>query len=88
MGYKTIMFFNLKADERRRVERVVGKLDRFADRVYRLIVRDEYARGFICAAQKAMQSPLRFLVMDEGAFAAGWGVTYGDAAFGGPFGAA
>jgi len=83
---KAVLLFNLRAADRRRVERAVGKLDQFADRVLRAVVRDdERARDFILAAQRAAGRSFVFLVMEEIDFVKSWGVVSDEIAFGGPF---
>jgi hypothetical protein len=87
MEYKTIMFFNLRAAERRRIERAVGGLSHFDGRTYITPASsDERAQEILVAAQRAAKVPLRFLVIDTSAFTEGWGIVYSDMAFGGPFG--
>jgi hypothetical protein len=83
---KSILFFDLLTKDRRRIEKSIGTLDQFAGRVWRTIVRDDdRAREIIRAAHEAARVPLRFLVIDEAEFAAGWGVITQSAVFGGPF---
>jgi hypothetical protein len=89
MGYKTILFFELRANERRRIERAVGGLSQFDGRTcITPALGEERAKEIIIAAQRAASRPLRFLVMDTDDFVSGWGMAYDDVAFGGPFGAA
>jgi len=86
---KTVILFDLRAAERRRIEKAIGQLDQFAQNVFRTVARDdERARETIVKAQRAAKANLRFLVIDEAAFVAGWGIIGDDIAFGGPFRAA
>lgn len=83
---KSILFFDLRAAERRRIVKAVGQLDQFSNHAWRMIARDDsHAKMLIDSVQRAARASVRFLVTDEAAFAAGWGICSADAAFGGPF---
>jgi len=84
---RTILFFNISADERRLINHAIGGLSEFTDSVYVTPAYDDArARAIITTAQRAAGAKLRFLVIDTEDFVAGWGIAYDDIAFGGPFG--
>lgn len=85
-GAQCVLFFDIKAKQRRAIEKAVGSLYQFSDSVWTLTTRNrDRAKRAITQAQRAARCPLKFLVTDEAVFVKGWGVHAGGAAFGGPF---